>query len=112
MAKMRKRWLPSRKSLKKGWRCFASGQAAVEAYRLEQRTRYDLEMLRNGLRARALKLFPSLGLAVCREHLLLPCFDFFLQGLLADEIDEWPCYHSPDRAMYNGDRSRKETLVE
>ncbi|MFH2204241.1 MAG: excinuclease ABC subunit UvrB [Elusimicrobiota bacterium] len=83
----------------------------LEAQRLEQRTRYDMEMLRelgfcNGVEnySRHLTGRPP----GARPHCLL---DYFPQdGLLI--IDESHVSVPQVRGMYEGDRSRKQTLVD
>ncbi len=83
----------------------------LEAQRLEQRTRFDLEMLREmgycpGIEnySRHLSQRPSGS----RPWTLL---DYFPDDFLM-VIDESHMTIPQLRAMYNGDRSRKETLVE
>jgi excinuclease ABC subunit B len=83
----------------------------VEAQRLEQRTRYDLEMLR--------EVGYCPGVENYSRHLTgrapgeppYTLIDFFPPDLLI-VIDESHQTVPQIRAMYAGDRSRKETLVE
>ncbi|HCJ09729.1 MAG TPA: excinuclease ABC subunit B [Clostridiales bacterium] len=83
----------------------------VEAQRLEQRTRYDLEMLR--------EVGYCPGVENYSRHLTgrapgeppYTLIDFFPPDLLI-VIDESHQTIPQIRAMYAGDRSRKETLVE
>jgi excinuclease ABC subunit B len=83
----------------------------LEAQRLEQRTRYDLEMLRevgycNGVEnyARHLAGRPAGSPPEC-------LIDYFPKDWLL-VIDESHVTIPQIRAMYNGDRSRKMTLIE
>ena len=83
----------------------------LEAQRLEQRTRYDMEMLRevgfiSGIEhySRVLEGRP----AGSRPHTLI---DFFSSPFLTI-IDESHATIPQINGMFNGDRARKETLVE
>ncbi|MGI6327108.1 MAG: excinuclease ABC subunit UvrB [Saccharofermentanales bacterium] len=83
----------------------------VEAYRLEQRTRYDLEMLRETGFCKGIENYSrhlSGRLPGTPPFTLL---DFFSKDYLL-MIDESHVTIPQIGAMYNGDRSRKETLVE
>lgn len=83
----------------------------LEAYRLEQRTRFDLEMLREtGLCA---------GIENYSRHISgreagsapYTLLDYFPKDFLL-VVDESHVTLPQVRAMYNGDRSRKQSLVE
>ncbi|MBI5143726.1 MAG: excinuclease ABC subunit UvrB [Candidatus Omnitrophica bacterium] len=83
----------------------------VEAQRLESRTRYDIEMMReigycNGIEnySRHLSGRPPGSRPWC-------LIDYFPKGYLTI-IDESHVTIPQLRGMYNGDRARKETLVE
>ncbi len=83
----------------------------LEAQRLEQRTRFDLEMMREigfcaGIENYSMHLS---GRAPGERPFCL--FDFFPNDFLL-VIDESHVALPQIRAMYNGDRSRKTTLVE
>jgi len=83
----------------------------LEAQRLEQRTRYDLEMLREVGYCSGIENY-SRHMAGRRsgerpENL----FDYFPDDFLVI-VDESHVSVPQVRAMYRGDRSRKETLVE
>ncbi len=83
----------------------------LEAQRLEQRTRFDLEMMREigfcaGIENYSLHLS---GRSPGERPICL--FDFFPNDFLL-VIDESHVSLPQLRAMYNGDRSRKTTLVE
>jgi excinuclease ABC subunit B len=83
----------------------------IEAYRLEQRTRYDLEMLRETGFCKGIENY-SRHLSG-REAGTPPytLIDFFPKDYLL-MIDESHVTIPQIGAMFNGDRSRKETLVD
>ena len=82
----------------------------IEAYRLEQRTRYDLEMLRETGFCKGIENY-SRHLAL-REPGSAPytLIDFFPKDYLL-MIDESHVTIPQIGAMYSGDRSRKENLI-
>ncbi len=90
---------------------FRSQEKLLEAQRLEQRARYDLEMLR--------EVGYCSGIENYSRHLdrRPPCsapftmIDYFPDDFLL-VIDESHMTIPQVRGMYHGDRSRKETLVE
>ena len=83
----------------------------IEAYRLEQRTNYDLEMVREIGYCKGIenysRYFDGRGVGDAPYSLL----DFFPKDYLM-VIDESHITVPQVRGMYNGDRSRKETLIE
>ncbi|MBO8142327.1 MAG: excinuclease ABC subunit UvrB [Firmicutes bacterium] len=83
----------------------------LEAQRLEQRTRYDLEMLREVGYCQAIENYSRHldGRAAGEPPATL--LDYFPRDFLVI-IDESHQTVPQIRGMYNGDRSRKETLVE
>jgi excinuclease ABC subunit B len=83
----------------------------IEAYRLEQRTRYDLEMLRETGFCKGIENYSRhlAGRAPGTPPFTL--IDFFPHDYML-MIDESHVTIPQIGAMYNGDRSRKETLVE
>jgi excinuclease ABC subunit B len=90
---------------------FRSQNKLVEAQRLEQRTHYDMEMLKevgyvNGIEnySRILDGRP----AGSRPYTMI---DFFKQPFLAI-IDESHVSMPQIQGMYNGDKARKQTLVD
>ncbi len=90
---------------------FWSQEKYVEAQRLEQRTKYDIEMMReigycSGIEnySRHMDARPPGSRPFC-------LFDYFPKDYLLI-IDESHVTVPQIRAMYNGDRSRKEVLVE
>ncbi|MCQ2516552.1 MAG: excinuclease ABC subunit UvrB [Saccharofermentans sp.] len=82
----------------------------IEAYRLEQRTRYDMELLRETGFCKGIENY-SRHIAGRKEG-EAPCtlLDFFPKDFLMF-IDESHVTVSQVGAMYNGDRSRKDMLV-
>lgn len=83
----------------------------LEAQRIEQRTRYDIEMLRATGTCKGIENYSRhlTGLAPgARPYTLI---DYFPEGFLL-VIDESHVMVPQLRAMYAGDRSRKESLVE
>ncbi|MBM4171919.1 MAG: excinuclease ABC subunit UvrB [Ignavibacteria bacterium] len=90
---------------------FWSQEKYVEAQRLEQRTKFDIEMMREigycaGIEnySRHMDNRPPGSRPYC-------LFDYFPKDFLLI-IDESHVTAPQIRGMYNGDRSRKETLVE
>ncbi len=83
----------------------------LEAQRLEQRTRYDLEMMREMGFCSGIENYS--GPLTFRERGETPytLLDYFPDDMLV-VIDESHVTLPQIRAMYNGDRSRKEVLVE
>lgn len=83
----------------------------LEAQRIEQRTRYDLEMLREIGRCKGIENYSRHlnGLPPgCRPYTLI---DYFPDDFLVI-MDESHVMLPQLRAMYSGDRSRKENLVD
>lgn len=97
--------------LKERLQTFWDDEKYVEAQRLEQRTRYDIEMMReigycSGIEnySRHMDARPAGSRPSC-------LFDYFPKDYLLI-IDESHVTASQIRGMYNGDRSRKMNLVE
>lgn len=97
--------------LKERLQYFWSQEKYVEAQRLEQRTRFDIEMMReigycSGIEnySRHIDGRPPGSRPYC-------LFDYFPKDYLLI-VDESHVTIPQIRGMYNGDRSRKETLVE
>jgi excinuclease ABC subunit B len=90
---------------------FRSQEKYLEAQRIEQRTRFDLEMMK--------EIGYCSGIENYSRHLdgRMPgsrpynLFDYFPKDFLL-VVDESHVTIPQVRGMYNGDRSRKETLVE
>lgn len=83
----------------------------IEAYRLEQRTKYDLEMMQEVGYCKGIenysRYFDGRGVGDPPYTLM----DFFPKDYLL-VIDESHITVPQIRGMYNGDRARKETLVQ
>jgi len=97
--------------LKERLKFFWSEEKYLEAQRIEQRTKYDIEMMReigycSGIEnySRHMDARPPGSRPSC-------LFDYFPKDYLLI-IDESHVTLPQVRGMYNGDRSRKETLVE
>ncbi|HEY5983847.1 MAG TPA: excinuclease ABC subunit UvrB [Anaerolineales bacterium] len=92
-------------------RLFKSEGKLIEAQRLEQRTRYDLEMLREvGYCSGVENYSRHLDRRAAGTH-PWTMIDFLPSEYLL-VLDESHMTVPQIRGMYNGDRSRKETLVE
>ena len=83
----------------------------IEAYRLEQRTRYDLEMLRETGFCKGIENYSRHISGRPQGEAPYTLIDFFPDDMLM-MIDESHVMIPQIGAMYNGDRSRKQTLVE
>lgn len=83
----------------------------VEAYRLEQRTRYDLEMLRETGFCKGIENYSRHLSGRKPGEAPYTLIDFFPRDFLLF-IDESHVTIPQVGAMYNGDRSRKQTLVD
>lgn len=83
----------------------------IEAYRLEQRTRYDLEMLRETGFCKGIENYSRHLAARAPGTAPYTLIDFFPSDYLL-MIDESHVSVPQIGAMYNGDRSRKTTLVD
>lgn len=83
----------------------------LEAQRLEQRTRYDIEMMQEMGFCSGIENYS--GPLTFRERGATPytLFDYFPDDMLVI-VDESHVTLPQIRAMYNGDRARKEVLVE
>ena len=99
-----------RKELEKSLLELRLGEKLVEAQRLEQRTLYDLEMLEETGRCKGIENY-SRHLSGRKEGQPPPTLlEYFPREWLL-VVDESHVAVPQLRAMYKGDRSRKETLV-
>lgn len=97
--------------LKERLQTFWDDEKYVEAQRLEQRTRYDIEMMREIGYCSGIENY-SRHMDGRAEGSRPSClFDYFPEDYLLI-IDESHVTASQIRGMYNGDRSRKMNLVE
>jgi len=109
--KIEKAIIEIKKELEERLTWFRKNNKLLEAQRLEMRTNYDLEMM--------LEIGYCSGIENYSRHLTgraegerpYTLLDFFPDDFLVF-IDESHVTVSQVRAMYHGDRSRKETLVE
>jgi excinuclease ABC subunit B len=85
--------------------------ALVEAYRLEQRTRYDLEMLRETGFCKGIENYSRHMAGRAPGSAPYTLIDFFPKDFLLI-CDESHVSIPQIGSMYNGDRSRKESLVQ
>lgn len=90
---------------------FRENNKLLEAQRLEQRTRYDLEMMAEMGFCSGIENYS--GPLTFREPGATPytLFDYFPDDLLI-VVDESHVTLPQIRGMYNGDRARKEVLIE
>ncbi|KAF0153155.1 MAG: excinuclease ABC B subunit [Ignavibacteria bacterium] len=90
---------------------FWSQEKYVEAQRLEQRTKFDIEMMREIGYCSGIENYSRHMDARASGSRPFCLFDYFPKDYLLI-IDESHVTVPQIRAMYNGDRSRKEVLVE
>lgn len=83
----------------------------IEAYRLEQRTNYDLEMLQEIGYCKGIENYSRYFDGRKPGETPYTLMDFFPKDYLLI-VDESHMTIPQVRGMYNGDRSRKETLIE
>ena len=84
----------------------------LEAQRLEQRTRYDIEMMQEmGYCSGIENYSPVICLNVRLGNAPFTLIDYFPDDFLI-MVDESHVTMPQIRAMYNGDRARKESLIE
>ncbi len=90
---------------------FKDKDKIVEAYRIEQRTRFDMEMLRETGFCQGIENYSAI--LTGREPGSTPytLFDYLGDDFLV-VVDESHVTVPQIRGMYNGDRARKESLVE
>ena len=90
---------------------FKSAGKLIEAQRIEQRVKFDIEMLREIGFCSGIENY-SRHLALREAGVRPACLlDYFPEDILVF-VDESHVSIPQVRAMYNGDRARKETLVE
>lgn len=83
----------------------------LEAYRLEQRTRYDMELLRETKFCSGIENYSRHISGRAPGSAPYTLMDYFPKDFMMF-IDESHATIPQVRAMYNGDRARKESLVE
>lgn len=89
---------------------FRDNGKIVEAYRLEQRTNFDIEMLRETGFCQGIENYSLYMSGRERGSVPYTLFDYLGDDFLV-VIDESHATVPQIRAMYNGDRARKESLV-
>lgn len=90
---------------------FRDNDKIVEAYRLEQRTNFDIEMLRETGFCQGIENYSLYMSGRERGSTPYTLFDYLGDDFLV-VIDESHATVPQIRAMYNGDRARKESLIE
>ncbi len=84
---------------------------AIEAYRLQQRTKYDLEMLKEIGYCKGIENYSRYFDGRQPGDAPYSLMEFFPKGYLL-VIDESHITIPQVRGMYNGDRTRKQTLID
>ena len=90
---------------------FRDNNKIVEAYRLEQRTNFDIEMLRETGFCQGIENYSVYMSGRERGSTPYTLFDYLGNDFLV-VIDESHVTIPQIRGMYNGDRARKESLIE
>ena len=109
-AKMKQALISIEEELEEQLALMRSRNQLVEAYRLEQRTRYDLEMMRETGFCKGIENYSRHLTGRPAGTPPYTLLDFFPDDYML-MIDESHVTVPQIGAMYNGDRSRKETLV-
>src|SRR5690606_28950950 len=91
--------------------CFESQDKLLEAQRLEQRTKFDLEMLEQTGFVKGIENYSRYLTNRAPGEQPATLLDYFPDDILM-VIDESRMTLPQVRGMYNGDRARKEVLVE
>lgn len=92
-------------------KAFRDGGKLLEAQRLEQRTRYDLEMMREIGYCSGVENYSRYFDGRAPGEPSFTLLDYFPSGRFLVFIDESHMTIPQIRAMYHGDRSRKDNLV-
>ena len=90
---------------------FKEKDKIVEAYRIEQRTNFDIEMLRETGFCQGIENYSAVLSGRAPGSMPYTLFDYMGDDFLTI-IDESHVTIPQIRGMYNGDRARKESLVE
>lgn len=90
---------------------FKERDKIVEAYRIEQRTNFDMEMLRETGFCQGIENYSAILTGRDSGSTPYTLFDYFGDDFLV-VVDESHVTVPQVRGMYNGDRARKESLVE
>jgi len=100
-----------KEDLEKQLQLLRSAGKMIEAYRLEQRTRYDLEMMQEIGYCKGIENYSRYFDGRNPGDPPFPLLDFFPKDYLL-VIDESHITVPQIRGMYNGDRARKTTLID
>lgn len=103
--------LQIQEELKERLKYFRDNDRIVEAYRLEQRTNFDIEMLRETGFCQGIENYSAVMSGRAPGSTPYTLFDYLGDDFLT-VIDESHVTIPQIRGMYNGDRARKESLVE
>ena len=109
--KMKKAVLAIQEELEERLRVLRDQGKLVEAYRLEQRTRYDIEMLRETGFCKGIENYSRHLSGRAPGEAPFTLIDFFPDDFIL-MVDESHVTIPQVGAMYNGDRSRKQALVD
>ena len=90
---------------------FKDREKIVEAYRIEQRTNFDIEMLKETGFCQGIENYSAVLTGRERGSTPYTLFDYMGDDFLV-VVDESHVTIPQIRGMYNGDRARKESLVE
>lgn len=90
---------------------FKDRERIVEAYRIEQRTNFDIEMLKETGFCQGIENYSAILSGRGKGSTPYTLFDYLGDDFLV-VIDESHVTIPQIRGMYNGDRARKESLVE
>lgn len=100
-----------REELKERVKYFKDRDKLVEAYRIEQRTNFDIEMLQETGFCQGIENYSAILSGRAPGSAPYTLFDYLGDDFLV-VIDESHVTIPQIRGMYNGDRARKESLVE
>lgn len=103
--------LKIQEELKERIKYFKDKDKIVEAYRIEQRTNFDIEMLRETGFCQGIENYSAVMSGRAPGSTPYTLFDYFGDDFLV-VIDESHVTVPQIRGMYNGDRARKESLVD
>lgn len=109
--KIEKAILQIQDELKERVKYFKENEKIVEAYRIEQRTNFDIEMLRETGFCQGIENYSAVMSGRAPGSTPYTLFDYFGDDFLV-VIDESHVTIPQIRGMYNGDRARKESLVD
>ena len=108
--KMQMAILAIEKELEERIKFFKEKNMLIEAQRIEQRTRYDIEMLREIGFCQGIENYSRIISGRAPGSAPYTLLDYFPEDFLMI-IDESHVTVSQVRAMYNGDKARKDSLV-